>query len=287
MKKNKKNWKKILSVALICLVSLIVFGVFAGSYIQDTTTIKNSAFRCGDLDENGKYIASEQSIYTKEAFGCKGLRVEPDFEAGLTYDVYYYDATGKLVESKKALTDIYDEDYPLAMTCRIVIHPEIPADVDAKEYKIGTFDVYKIAKNVKITVNKDQNYLYSNSINVYDATKVQDGYTFDSYEKGVSLNLVEAENVKVSNEIKIDSECTKYDIFVKCDEKSNLKIVAVALDAENVVLSNSSVSLNTVAEGDWCKLTIDLDEIKGDVKAETIVISMPVNADCYVFGYAN
>ena len=284
MKKFRKNWKKILSLTLVCLLSFGVLGVIAGSAIKTTETISSSAFSRGDLDNEGKYIASEQSIYTKEAFGCKGLRVEPDFEAKLTYDVYYYDATGKLVEAKKGLTELYDEDYPLAMTCRIVIHPEIPADVKSSEYKIGFFEVYDIAGDLKITVDKNQEYLYSNSVNEYDAAKVQTNYSFSSSEEGATMVLASSEGLQVSNEITISSEYNKYDIYVKCTDKSNLKVVAVALDAEDTVLCNASISLASVASGDWCKLTIDLSEIEG---AETLLVSMPNGAECYVFGYAD
>ncbi|MBE6645027.1 MAG: hypothetical protein E7612_06590 [Ruminococcaceae bacterium] len=287
MKKLKKNWKKIVAVIAVCLVSFSVLGAITGAVLKDSDTIGSHTFSRGDLDENGKYVASEQSIYTKNAFKCKGLRVEPDFEAELTYDVYYYDASGALVEAKKALTEAYDEDYPLAMTCRIVIHPEIPEDVDEDDYKIGFLEVYKIAEKVKITVDKNQDYLYSKSVNEYDSTKIQTGYGFVSYEKGAALVLVEAEGYQASNEIAVNSEFNKYDIYVRCADKSALKIVAVAADAEDVILCSSSISLSSVAEGDWCKLTIDLDDIKGAAEADKLLVTMPAGAECYVFGYAD
>ena len=286
MKKIKKNWKKILCIALICIS---VFAIFGGTafLVKDVNTISATEFSRGALDENGKYLASDTSIYTKYAFGCKGLRIEPEFEADLTYDVYYYDATGKLVEAKKALTEIYDEDYPLAMTCRVVIHPAIPEDVDADEYKIGFFDVYKVANELKITVSKNQDYLYSNAVNVYDASQVQEGYSFSSTEKGAKVNLVASEGLMVSNKVAVDTENTKYDIFVKNTGADDAKAVVLVLDGEDVILLSSSVKVSNVNEGEWVKLTIDLDEIKGDAVADTIFVSMPSNSDCYIFGYAD
>lgn len=286
MKKFKKNWKKILCIALICISLFAIFGGTA-LLVKDVNTISSTEFSRGGLDENGKYLASDTSIYTKDAFGCKGLRIEPEFEADLTYDVYYYDATGKLVEAKKALTEIYDEDYPLAMTCRVVIHPAIPEDVEADEYKIGFFDVYKIADELKITVSKNQDYLYSNSVNVFNASDVQNGYSFSSSEKGGTLTLVATEGLMVSNEVAVDTENTKYDIFVKNTGADDAKAVVLVLDGEDVILLSSSVKVSNVNEGEWVKLTIDLEEIKGDVAADTIVVSMPDGADCYIFGYSD
>ena len=286
MKKLKKNWKKILVICLVCISAFAILGGTAFA-IKDSKTISATAFSRGALDENGKYVASETSIYTKEAFGCKGLRVEPDFEAELTYDVYYYDATGKLIEAKKGLEEIYDEDYPLAMTCRIVVHPAIPEDVDADDFKIGYFEVYKVANELKITVSRDQSYLYSNSIKVFDPSEVKTDYGFGSTEKGETLVIVEAQGLMTSNEISVDSENTKYDIFVKSTGVDDVKVVALALDAEDKILLSSSVKVSSVNEGEWCKLTLDLEQIKGDVEADTIIISMPDGADCYIFGYAD
>ena len=158
---KKINWKKVLSGILAVIVCITAISGIAALAKNDTKTISSTAFECGALDDNGKYVKSDQSIYTKEAFGCIGLRVAPDFESNATYDVYYYDSNDTLVEIKSDLTGVYDEDYPLHMAtkARIVIHPEVPSDFDEDDFKISFYEVYSYANKFEITVNKKQDYV--------------------------------------------------------------------------------------------------------------------------------
>ena len=134
---KKANWKKILCAILVCLVGITALGGIATLARDKTKSIGVTAFKRGDLNENGAYVESDQSIYTEEAFNCIGLRVAPDFECNSTFDVYYYDYNGNFIESKLGLSDVYDEDSPLAKTARIVIHPQIPKDTNKKDFKIS------------------------------------------------------------------------------------------------------------------------------------------------------
>ena len=280
MKYFKKNWKRILCIALVCVISLGVLGGIASFATKDTKTISASAFSRGGLDENGKYVNTDKSLYTEEAFECIGLRVEPNFEANLTYDVYYYDYSNRLIESKLGLTDVYDEDFPLAKTCRIVIHPEIPADVKEKDFKIGFFDVYKIAKQLTITVNKNQEYLYSESVNYYVEENATQGMKLAV--EGENVLTFEDVNMKISEEIAVTDKYEKYDIFVCCPKATTATSLGVVATSADVVVYESFYEMEDLEAGEWCKLSVEIEDFE---EAEYIRVSIPKDATCYIFGY--
>lgn len=280
MKYFKKNWKRILCIALVCVISLGVLGGVASFATKDTKTISASAFSRGGLDENGKYVNTDKSLYTEEAFECIGLRVEPNFEANLTYDVYYYDYSNRLIESKLGLTDVYDEDFPLAKTCRIVIHPEIPADVKEKDFKIGFFDVYKIAKQLTITVNKNQEYLYSESVNYYVEENATQGMKLAV--EGEKVLTFEDVNMKISEEIAVTDKYEKYDIFVCCPNATTATSLGVVATSADVVVYESFYEMEDLEAGEWCKLSVEIEDFE---EADYIRVSIPKDATCYIFGY--
>lgn len=297
-RKRKTSLKKILCLVLAGIAMFTIIGGVAAFATKDSKTISWRNFTVGDIDINGKYVESKQSLCTKEAFNCIGLRVVPDFDSKLTYDVFYYDYNDVLLDAKRGLTGVYDEDYPLAKTARIAIHPEIPNDVKASEFEIGYFDIKGYADKLNITVDKKQNYLYSNTINLYNEENATFNKTF--YVEGVKTtewntldaSLVENSQCIVSDEIKISSEYSRYDIFVRCSEKDlppNSYLIAVIADAEgNVVMDGNKpvCVMNNVAEANtyvWHKITIEVPE---DVEFDHLRVSMPSDVEsCYIFGY--
>lgn len=278
-KKNGK-FKKIVSVVLvIAAVAGLAMGITAISR-NDSKNVKASTFSVGSLDENGKYVDNNQAIYTKTAFECRGLRIEPDFEAKLTYDVYYYDANEKLLEAKTGLTEVYDEDLPLAKLCRVVIHPEIPEGETAKSFKITYFDVHKYAKQLKITVDKNQDNLYGNSVNLYVAENAQLGKSFNSED--AALTLTDNAAYKTSGNITVNGDYEYYDVFVKKSAESDSVAAVIASSEDNTIVARASASLNDVNDGEWFKITVKTPELDGEA---FLVISLPAASDCYVFGY--
>jgi len=113
-------------------------------------------FSRGSLDKNGEYVASKQSLYTEEPFGCYGMTITVDFEARLTYDVYFYDEDGDFVERETGLTGKYEytelPEFP--MYARVVIYPEVPAGEN--NFEIKFYETYKYAKCMDIQVAKKQ-----------------------------------------------------------------------------------------------------------------------------------
>ena len=151
---RKKNIKSIVSLILVIVLVVTTLGITASFLSKDTKNISPSAFAKGDLDTSGKYKRSETSIYTEDMFECQGLAVTVDFEADLKYIVYYYRANGSYLGTSGFLTSDYqkNEEYINAKYARIVIYPTLENE------KIRFWEVRGIAKQLTITVNKDQSF---------------------------------------------------------------------------------------------------------------------------------
>ena len=296
---KKIKWKKIICFALAGVALVAVIGGAAALFNKDSKKISWTKFSRGDIDATtGAYVESNKGLCTKEAFECIGLRVVPDFDAKLSYDVHYYDYNGVLLESRTDIVGVYDEDFPLAKTARIAIHPEIPDGVKEKDFEIGFFEVNDYADKLTITVDKDQNYKYNNCVNLYNSEAVRPYETFYSDSvKASEWNVLDAslaENTlfNTTGLVPVSSTYTKYDIYVKCREADlppNSYIVAVLAnedgsiyleDDEPVVAINNIENATTFV---WHKLTI---EVPDDCAAEYLRVTMPSDTiDCYIFGY--
>ena len=175
MAKRKFRVRKgsIKSVLLAVLVGALILGSVSGIvaiFNRDTTTISTLlSFDLGTLDENGIFVKSSTSIYSKDLIECKGLTIEPDFEAKGSFQVFYYDAAKKFLTSTEVLQaedGIYEMedsiDLALAKYCRIVITPE-PVDEDGEyitDFEIHWYEVSKYAGQFTIKVAKDQSTKY-------------------------------------------------------------------------------------------------------------------------------
>ena len=299
---KKINWKKVLCGILAVIVCITAIGGIAAFAKNDTKTIRSTAFERGALDDNGKYVKSDQSIYTKEAFGCMGLRVTPSFESNATYDVYYYDYNDTFVEAKLGLSGVYDEDYPLhiATSCRIVIHPEIPDDVNEKDFKIAFYEVYEIASEFDITIDKKQSYKYVDSFDLYDESKTVKNKNFKPYteaspDKFNSLELTEDADttehpVKVTSAISVDGTYDAYDVYVYLETGEERWPIVALFDSEGkTVYANDAyvwdvVSTKSVVKPCWVKLTINIPELES-YDGVHLMAAIPDDSDCYIFGY--
>ena len=163
---RKKDIKGFLS--FLVTVALLIASVAGLSSLldRDTKTISPFAFSLGALDKRGEYVETNKSIYTKELIECQGLKIEPDFEASGTFQVYYYDEMKNFVGTSGAI-DAKDGDYEKGDTfkyakyCRIVITPTPTVDENGYEdsnFKIRFWEVVNYAKDYKITVSKIQNF---------------------------------------------------------------------------------------------------------------------------------
>ena len=298
--KFKTNWKKIFCAILAAILCITAIGGIAAIANNDSKSISSTAFSRGALDENGKYVETDQSIYTKEAFGCIGLRVQPDFQSNATYDVYYYDYNDMLVEVMTDLSGVYDEDFPLAKKARIVIHPDIPEDVDAKDFKVAFYEVYGIANQFDITVDKKQSYKYSDSINLYDAENCEVGKNFQSGTSSSpsafdSKNLTDMSSasypVKVTEAIAVDGMYDAYDIYVYLETNEGRWPVSALFGSDGKVIATDGdyiydvVDASSVVKPCWVKMTIKVPSLES-YEGVHLMVSMPDDSNCYIFGYS-
>lgn len=292
MAKNKNNngsrwsWKKMVCAFLAFAAVVVCVGGITAIAKNDTKTISLGAFRVGALDENGKYVENDQAIYTKEAFECIGLRVEPEFDAELTYDVYYYDYNGNMIEKKLGLEGINDEDFPLAKMARVVVHPAIPEDVDEDDFKINWYNVAEYANKIKITVDKKQVYLYENCINLYDENKVEQGMSVCQDDEIVnSVTLTAREGVKATHMIDVADGVDEYHVFVRAPYPPTAYINATIGDENGKSLRLRYFNLFDYYGSDsskvcWVKLVV---EVPDNEAVDHLRVSMPSNAECYIF----
>ena len=278
---KKIKWKNLLISILGIAIILVIVAVVVALARRDTKSISASAFERGALDAQGVYVKDEQAIYTKEAFECRGLRIAPDFEFDGTYDVYYYDEVGKILDSKTGLKGIYDEDYPFATHARVVIHPT-PVVKDGKkasDFKIKFWEVAKYAKMLDITVLRDQIGPYETT-NLYNDDIVQMNKSFDQGTWVSPIQIVDSEFDKVVGAIPVD--CDTYDIYVRnSGEYVDSSINAVITDAGLNVFERENMSCKF--NGEWQLITISVpNDAEGDL---SLYVRMPAGSECYIFGY--
>ena len=128
---------------------------------KDSTTEKiNLTYEVGGLNDLGKYVEDDGTLYTKNAFECKGLTIDIDFDSNVQYQVFFYTEDDVFVESTEVLTD----DYKIDVEDESITHAriEITPNWDMLEVKkdddqvIKWYETYKYSKQLKVSVDKDQ-----------------------------------------------------------------------------------------------------------------------------------
>lgn len=269
MRKNSTlNWRKVLSIGLAVVV---LFGAVAGLtalFSKQTKTIGASAFAVGAIAaDSGEHEPDETAIYTKEAFSCQGLRIQQKFEAKGTFQVFFYDASGELLDKTDELTGTYESDFPQADSCRVVYRPAVPEGVKASDFRIRFYEVYSYANELTITVNKEQEE-YKTSTNLY----VEGGvgkFTADDVS-----TVVDGPSFKVSEIITVDEEYDYYQIYVCTDAFSTEDVIVAFGNAENkaVKLDNRGKTVEGIA------YTFEGESMKTD-SWYTVIVEVPVDAE--------
>lgn len=174
--KFRKNWWIWLIVGVLCCAMLggIIYAIVAATENKEKTVeISASEFSLGGLDDNGKYVETKESIYTKDAFQCQGLTVTPEFESQVTYQIFFYDELGEFLYKTEVLEKAFRDEVDITAThARIVITPN--EDEDGEAVKINVFNKSKYAKQITITVNKEQ----KQAVLVFDRIELTDDSMF-------------------------------------------------------------------------------------------------------------
>lgn len=149
----RTTWGKILNwVLTIALVCGAVFGCIAVvRAIESDTRVVSGIWKRGELDEDGLYSESKESIYSK-LLKVDGMTVTLDFDATVKYKIFFYDEDEELLASNgttSALTGNFAaSSIPTgAKYARIVV---TPIDDD----NISIFEIVKYGGQLTIEVNK-------------------------------------------------------------------------------------------------------------------------------------
>lgn len=168
---SKKDWKNLLITIVVVILTLTLVSGVTTLFKADTKTI-HPVFTVGGIDEtNGEHVDTEGSIYTKDAFECKGLAVQLDFDSHVTYQAFFYDNLDNYISASPVYDQGAELDVPEdAVYARLEVTPiweeinvdeeadtDTEADEDAEpENVIKWYDVSKYANQLTITVLNEQ-----------------------------------------------------------------------------------------------------------------------------------
>ncbi len=166
-----------LKIALIVVLILAAVGGGTAGIISlvdsdkfDTKNISDLSFGVGGLDSTGKYMSTDKSIYTKDAFECQGLSVSLEFDSEISYQIYFYDQNNDFVHTTGKLESAFVSDSVpfFAKYARIVITPN-------EDEKVTTLEVLKYAKQLNAKVNREQGFKNYTE----DLVVVKEGYSIN------------------------------------------------------------------------------------------------------------
>ena len=277
-----KKWKNILSIGLAVLVLFGAVGAVAAFATNDSKPA-GAVFKVGGLDpETGKYVDTDKTIYMEKGVAAYGLRVEPDFESTVTYDVYLYDGSDNFLEAELGNSEVYECENVLACEARIVIHPTIPEDVKEKDFKVRFYEVQKYASMLNIT-NSKKNAKYDFN-NLFVEKNVLKNFCINSSGVGGSINnLISSENLSTTDLIELDGKYDYYDVYVYIIIPPKSPVYVNVADSNGVVILAEDLELDGVTVEGWYKTTIDVSEFED---AASMRVSFPNDSkNCYIYGY--
>lgn len=234
--KLKTKTKNMLLIVLGCVFIFgAIFGIFAMLKNNENNTTKtiNPAYAVGGLNSNGAYVETKESIYTKNAFECKGLKVIPEFTSTIKYQIYFYNSNDKFVKNSNLLSTKFEEDLTFGIVkCRIVIIPN-------EDSNIAWYEINHYAKQLKIQIDKDQTntisenmFEFGHSGNLTDTYGVYGDSNWQSSSKGVDVSCCSKVIIKGS-----DFSSLSYSLF-KAD---GTRLVSESIVIDNLKTDNSGV----------------------------------------------
>lgn len=154
--KTKQTLKTIVSAILAVVVVGGAVGMIAGLLNKDDGFEKVSvSYDIGGLNAEGKYEETDGALYTKTGFDVEGKTVfaDVDFDAQITYQLFYYGENDTFIESTAVLTDDYKAEAPEgALTCRVEITPIWGEDVKAEDQKVTWLNKVGFAGQLDLSV---------------------------------------------------------------------------------------------------------------------------------------
>lgn len=154
-KKSKKEIKKVAGIAAGVLAVVLVAGLFTTLFVKldrqtTTTRIGGEAYSIGTLDDTGAYAEGDTAIYMRKAVTTDGLKCTLDADAKIKYELFFYDADGKFLESTGDLMADWAGEVPEgAESVKVMITP-----TEDEDGKVSIVEVLGYASQLTVTVNK-------------------------------------------------------------------------------------------------------------------------------------
>lgn len=144
--------KKIVNLVLVLIViGLIaaVIGLSVNLSRSAGTSIGNSAYSIGAIDEKGRVVEDDGSIYTRKGISVSDVDITIKKDADITYKLFFYDKSDDFISSTDYLTTDFDGTIPeKAKTFKVMI---TPTDDDGK---VSFFEKGDYAKQLRIVIEK-------------------------------------------------------------------------------------------------------------------------------------
>ena len=273
---RKINFKKtLLFIIGLSLILATVIGV-ASILRNPMKKVSLSAFSKGTLNSSGEYEVSQTQIYTKEMFECQGLEITQDFESTSSYEVFYYRADKTFVGSTGSLKGAYTKKgFENAKYARIVITPILE---EGKE-KIGVLQIRKYAKEIKISVLKEQNFVVK-SVQLFEGIEKEYFSSPEAFEAGYTVirndspfamgNLTAFENqtvTKIGVPVSYIKDPTKDNVFtvyvIEGDGTTDFKRVEeIKLTIPANTFNNlDKVTFSDIASDDSTEVTVEYNSV--------------------------
>lgn len=280
--KRKISAKKIIGIFLVGALLIGILSSFA-VFANDSKPVTSLVFSRGGIDsETGIYVETNKSIYTEKAILANGLRIEPDFESSVTFDVFYYDKNDVLLEKILGLKGVYEQEYEFAQYVRIVIHPEIPDGVREKDFKINLWEINKYASMIKVK-NSVKPSVYGDFTNLFNAEKSLKGYTIVGDEDATFTNPAEYPSAMVSNVINCE-DITNVDVLLKFSIPPQQSLHVRYVNENGELIEDEELNdhfyLGDILESEWVTFTFEIPEDAVEMRFE-----MPYDSNVYIYGY--
>ena len=253
--RRKISLKKVLCLILVGIVAFTVIGGISSLAKKDTETVSSIIFTRGGIDvKNGEHSKREDAIYTKELIECIGLKVTPDFDSHVEYQIFWYNADKEYCGYTELTDDIFTGSVPdYAKYCRIMIVPNND-ESDTEDTKVQFWETLSIANSVKIEVSKNQTYtpvdyykkaMLKTAPKDYVVTSIDENYEFYEYKyyyADDSTNFVDGMTIVDANHSVVKLNCSDVSEyrFTFNENDSNEHVIHVAFcDAAGVCVGIS------------------------------------------------
>lgn len=206
---SKMAWWKI---ALIALAVILIVGALAGLITSlvinrddaQEGQLSTKAYSVGGLNEDGTYLDTRGSIYTKDLFKCADLKCSLVFDHNISYRVFFYDGNENFMSSTTALAGNYSDVPYGASYCRIVITPD--SDQNIKWYEVKGYAkqlTVEYNSNAKITPIKNVlNYECEDGTDFYYDYETPQTQSGSQYKASKPIAVEEYTKIVISTKVK-------------------------------------------------------------------------------------